>query len=116
MEIHLPATYAAGFPHAYFRDLRDRDPVSHRDHPAWERGYWVLSRHADVQRVSRDAATFRNAPHPFLEQGADDDQSGTSGLLISLDGADHIKMRKLVNRGFTPVSYTHLTLPTTPYV
>ena len=102
MEIHLPATYAAGFPHAYFRDLRDRDPVSHRDHPAWERGYWVLSRHADVQRVSRDAATFRNAPHPFLEQGADDDQSGTSGLLISLDGADHIKMRKLVNRGFTP--------------
>jgi len=109
MELHDPSTYAAGFPHEYFHDLRDHDPVSHRDHPVWEQGYWVLSRHADVQRVSRDAATFRNAPHPFLEQGASDDQSGTSGLLISLDGAEHIKMRKLVNRGFTPKRVADLT-------
>jgi cholest-4-en-3-one 26-monooxygenase len=109
MELHDPATYSAGFPHEYFRQLRDHDPVSHRDHPAWERGYWVVSRHGEVQRVSRDAATFRNAPHPFLEQDADDDQSGTSGLLISLDGAEHIKMRKLVNRGFTPKRVADLT-------
>jgi cholest-4-en-3-one 26-monooxygenase len=109
LALHDPATYAAGFPHGYFRELRDGDPVSHRDHPVWERGYWVLSRHADVQRVSRDAGSFHNAPHPFLEQGADDDQSGASGLLISLDGADHIKMRKLVNRGFTPKRVADLT-------
>jgi len=107
--LHDPATYADGFPHEYFRHLRDTDPVAHRDHPSWERGYWVLSRHADVQRVSRDSTTFHNAPHPFLEQNADDDQSGASGLLISLDGADHIKMRKLVNRGFTPKRVADLT-------
>ena len=109
LALHDPATYAAGFPHAHFRELRDRDPVAHRDHPAWERGYWVLSRYADVQRVSRDATSFRNAPHPFLEQGDEEDQSGTSGLLISLDGGDHIKMRKLVNRGFTPKRVADLT-------
>ncbi len=107
--LHDPATYAAGFPHAYFRELRDTDPVSHRDHPAWDRGYWVLSRHADVQRVSRDAATFRNAPHPFLPDNAEDDQSAASGLLISLDGSDHVKLRKLVNRGFTPKRVADLT-------
>jgi len=107
--LHDPATYAQGFPHEYFRHLRDTDPVAHRDHPAWKQGYWVLSRHADVQRVSRDSATFHNAPHPFLEQDADDDQSGASGLLISLDGGDHIKMRKLVNRGFTPKRVADLT-------
>lgn len=107
--LHDPATYDRGFPHEYFRLLRRTDPVSHHDHPSWPQGYWALARHADVQQVSRDSATFRNAPHPFLEQNADDDQSGTSGLLISLDDPDHVKMRKLVNRGFTPKRVADLT-------
>ena len=68
--LHDPATYAHGFPHERFRDLRDHDPVSHHDHPAWERGYWAAVRHADVQRVSRDSETFHNAPHPFLDEAA----------------------------------------------
>ncbi len=108
LTLHDPAAYATGFPHGYFRELRDREPVAHRDHPAWEQGYWILSRYADVQRVSRDAASFHNAPHPFLEQ-VGDDQAGSAGLLISLDGSDHIKMRKLVNRGFTPKRVADLT-------
>jgi cytochrome P450 len=107
--LHDPATYARGFPHEYFRKLRAQDPVSHHDHPSWERGYWVLSRHEDVQRVSRDSATFQNAPHPFLEARADDDQSEASGLLISLDAPEHVKLRKLVNRGFTPRRVADLT-------
>ena len=45
-----------------FRALRDEEPVSHHDHPGWERGYWVVTRHSDVQRVSRDWTAFRNAP------------------------------------------------------
>ena len=55
--LHDPETYAHGFPYDVFRDLRDHDPVSHHDHPLWERGYWAVTRHADVQRVSRDSAT-----------------------------------------------------------
>jgi cholest-4-en-3-one 26-monooxygenase len=106
--LHDPATYAHGFPHERFRDLRDHDPVSHHDHPAWERGYWAAVRHADVQRVSRDSETFHNAPHPFLDE-AEDDQSGASALLISLDAPDHHKLRKLVNRGFTPRRVADLT-------
>jgi cytochrome P450 len=62
-----------------------------------------------VQRVSRDSATFRNAPHPFLEAEVGPDQSGTSELLISLDAPDHSKMRKLVSRGFTPRRVSDLT-------
>jgi cholest-4-en-3-one 26-monooxygenase len=103
-----PSTYAAGFPHDRFRWLRDNDPVSHHDHPVWETGYWALARHVDVQRVSRDADTFHNAPNPFLEASAAGDET-TSGLLISLDGTDHLAMRKLVNRGFTPRRVADLT-------
>ena len=107
--LHDPTTYAHGFPHEYFRELRATQPVSHREHPRWERGYWALARHADVQHVSRDSTTFHNAPHPFLEAQADDDQSATGALLISLDDPEHVKLRKLVNRGFTPRRVNDLT-------
>ena len=61
----------SGFPYEVFRELRDNDPVSHHDHPGWERGYWAVTRHADVQRVSRDWNGFQNAPNPFLPDDAD---------------------------------------------
>src|SRR4051794_9382255 len=100
--LHDPATYDRGFPYEHFRDLRDTEPVKHHDHPGWPEGYWSIVRHEDVQRVSRDSATFHNAPHPFLEAEAGDEQAGATGLLISLDAPEHVKLRKLVNRGFTP--------------
>jgi cholest-4-en-3-one 26-monooxygenase len=107
--LHDPRTYDRGFPHEQFRVLRDTDPVSHHDHPTWPRGYWAIARHGDLQQVSRDSTTFRNAPHPFLESSADDDQSGTGLLLISLDAPEHVKLRKLINRGFTPKRVADLT-------
>jgi cholest-4-en-3-one 26-monooxygenase len=107
--LHEPTTYDQGFPHDLFRSLRAERPVSRHEHPRWEGGYWAIVRHEDVQRVSRDSATFRNAPHPFLEAEVGPDQSGTSELLISLDAPDHSKMRKLVSRGFTPRRVSDLT-------
>jgi cholest-4-en-3-one 26-monooxygenase len=108
LALHDPKTYANGFPYEHFRELRDHDPVSHHDHPFWERGYWVVTRHADVQRVSRDSTTFHNAPHCFLSDGPDAEQAATE-LLINLDAPQHVKMRKLVNRGFTPRRVADLT-------
>ena len=85
-----------------FAALRDEEPVSHHDHPGWERGYWAVTRHSDVQRVSRDWTGFRNAPNPFLPDTADFDDGGTSLLLISLDPPEHTKLRKIISSGFTP--------------
>jgi cholest-4-en-3-one 26-monooxygenase len=101
--LHEPATYAHGFPYEVFRELRDSDPVSHHDHPAWEHGYWAVTRHADVQRISRDWNGFQNAPNPFLPDRADfGDEAGASLLMISLDPPEHTKLRKLISSGFTP--------------
>ena len=100
--LHDPETFARGFPHDTFRALRDDDPVSHHDHPTWKRGYWVVARHADVQRVSRDSATFRNAPHPFIDADMPEDGGAMSELLISQDPPLHSKLRKLISTGFTP--------------
>ena len=107
--LHDPRTYTHGFPYERFRELRASDPVSHHEHPAWDRGYWAVVRHADVQRVSRDSATFRNAPNPFLPDAEYADDAGTSALLISLDAPEHVKLRKLINKGFTPRRVGDLT-------
>ena len=84
--LHDPATYTHGVPYDYYRELRDHDPVSHHDHPGYENGYWAVTRHADVQRVSRDSDTFHNAPNPFLmdDTAQQDDEAGSQELLISL--------------------------------
>lgn len=102
--LHDPRTYDRGVPYEYYRWLRDNEPVSHHEHPAYPGGYWAVTRHEDVQRVSRDSATFHNAPNPFLDDGtaSPDADAGTSELLISLDAPEHIKLRKLINKGFTP--------------
>ncbi len=100
--LHDPATYSHGFPYEDFRRLRDEEPISHHDHPAWERGYWAVTRHSDVQRVSRDWTAFKNAPHPFLPDTEQYGEDGSSLLMISLDPPEHTKLRKIISSGFTP--------------
>lgn len=108
-DLFAAETYAHGAPYDYFRRLRDEAPVFRHPHPDWD-DFWCVMRHADVQRVSRDSATFSNHPNPFIPdrgQSSGDDMS--SLLLISLDPPDHTKMRKLVNKGFTPRRVADLT-------
>jgi cholest-4-en-3-one 26-monooxygenase len=109
--LHDAATYTHGVPYHYYRELRDADPVSHHDHPGYPGGYWAVTRHEDVQRVSRDSDTFHNAPNPFLmdQTNQQGDEEGSRELLISLDAPEHVKMRKLINRGFTPRRVGDLT-------
>ncbi len=101
LALHDPLTYANGFPYEAFRQLRDDRPVSRHPLPNGKT-FWAVTRHADVQRVSRDSEGFVNAPHPFIETEDQQDDGGTSELLISKDAPEHIKLRKLINRGFTP--------------
>src|SRR4051794_10890998 len=96
--------YRDGFPHDVFRTLRDDAPVYWQPYsegfPAapGETGFWVLSRHADVQAANRDAERFRAFDGPQLSH-----QPEIQGnMLVSLDGHDHTRLRKLVSAGFTP--------------
>jgi cholest-4-en-3-one 26-monooxygenase len=109
LPLHDPRLYAAGFPHERFRWLRDNDPVSHHEHENYEGGYWVVARHADVQTVSRDAETWRNAPSPTVDIPPGSPPETHLDILINLDGHGHTLMRKVVNRGFTPRRIANLT-------
>ena len=115
LSLHDPHTFVRGAPYDEFRRLRDDDPVSRHEHPVIGT-YYALARYDDVLQVSRDSHTWSNAPHPMPDLGAGDANSGdpdtdggVSELLISKDPPEHTKLRKLINRGFTPRRVADLT-------
>ena len=115
LSLHDPLTFTHGAPHDEFRRLRDHDPVSRHEHPVIGT-YYAVARYDDVLHVSRDSHTFSNAPHPMPDLGAGIDEhgepdadGGVSELLISKDPPEHTKLRKLINRGFTPRRVSDLT-------
>jgi cholest-4-en-3-one 26-monooxygenase len=78
-------------PHDHLAWLRDNDPV------CWDEagGVWGITAYADVKAVSADPATFSSA-------GGIRPDSGPTPMMIDMDDPDHLRRRKLVNRGFTP--------------
>lgn len=97
------ALYANGFPHEIFTALRSREPVKWQQFPDGfpgnhDSGFWVLSKHEDIQTVSRNPKLFSAFDGPQLSH-----QPGIAGtMLVSKDGSDHVRQRRLISAGFTP--------------
>ena len=94
--------YRRGFPHAVFSRLRREAPVWWQPAPAGflssDPGFWVLSRHDDVQAASRDTELFSALDGPALADRPE--MRGT--MLVSMDGREHARQRRLISAGFTP--------------
>jgi cytochrome P450 len=94
--VHEPSgrdTWRDPFP--LYARLRDEDPV-HRS----PRGYWVLSRFADVWAAARDTATFSSAQGLTFENEVE--ALGLAPTIVMMDPPEHVRYRRLVSRGFTP--------------
>jgi cytochrome P450 len=96
-----PTVYE-GFGRATWRDpwpvyaeLRRSDPV-HRS----PRGFWVLSRFADVFEAARDTATFSSAQGLTFTNEVE--ALGLAPTIVMMDPPDHTRYRRLVTKGFTP--------------
>jgi cytochrome P450 len=107
-------------PYPKYRELRDRAPVHHSP----ESDTWTVSRYEDVVTVLRNTEAFSSKTRGGQMEAAMDDLSlaaklqlfgrfvvrmratpwtmRRSRMLIQEDGAVHLRMRDLVNRGFTP--------------
>jgi cytochrome P450 len=107
-------SFRHGFPHEFFRWLRDHDPV-HWHEPTEKtpqgEGFWVVSRHADVMTVFRDPTTYSSDRGGGLRErggtGLKDERS--AGTMLNMtDDPQHYRLRSLVNRGFTPRAIAEL--------
>jgi cytochrome P450 len=97
------ALFQDGFPHDIFTAWRRHAPVRWQPFPEGfpglhDDGFWVLSKHDDIQAVSRKPELFCAYDGPQLSTNP-----GIAGnMLVSMDGRDHIRQRRLISAGFTP--------------
>lgn len=93
-----PDTFTSGAPYEALARLRAHAPVHPVQLPDLPR-MWLVTRHEDVVRISRDDATFSSAQGNTLIQV---EAGPTSAMLPGLDPPRHTHFRKLINQGFTP--------------
>ncbi len=78
-------------PYETYKWLRDNDPCY------WDEKnqLWVISRHEDVNTISRNAARYCNkfGVRPAV---------AAPMSIISMDDPEHTRQRRLINKGFTP--------------
>jgi cholest-4-en-3-one 26-monooxygenase len=112
MNVFDPDLYANGdpsrngLPHDLFAQLRRQSPCIRVpcDIPGHEKSAWVLSRYEDVSAMLHDPGRLRSsggvtmrATHTTVSE------DGGKPAMITMDGEAHVRNRRLVNRGFTPV-------------
>jgi cytochrome P450 len=78
--------------------MRDEAPLYRND----ERGFWALSRHADVLAGFRDSERFSNAEGVSIDPAASGPHAHKTMSFLAMDEPAHGRMRGLVSRGFTP--------------
>lgn len=109
VDLFDPDTYVPAVPHERFAELRREAPVSLHES---DRGrYWCVTRHEDLVAVNRDAGAFssweRTALLDFDDDGDQLEQQRM--MMLNMDPPEHTKLRKIVNKGFTPRMIRGLT-------
>lgn len=98
----LAETWERGVPYEQFARLRREAPVHWHPEPAG-RGFWAITRHADVRAVSRDAATFSSELGGTLLSDQDEETLAQLRLsILNMDPPRHNRYRRIVSRAFTP--------------
>ncbi|SFL57600.1 cytochrome P450 [Geodermatophilus ruber] len=108
-----PATYEDGPPFEVLRRLRAGAPVTWVEEPALHGqpagpGFWLVARHADVERVLRDPATFSSWLGATQVRDAAD-LAWVRRMMLNMDPPDHSRLRRLLSRSFTPRAVAALT-------
>ncbi len=100
--------------HEVFRLLRRDDPVYWNEGGETFNGFWAITKYEDILYISRNPEMFISSkgiagpglrPEALAAQlagnpGANAGQGNVS--IITMDPPRHVKMRRLVNKGFTP--------------
>ena len=99
-----PDTYAEGMPYDALKEIRDAGPVVKLDDPITGVPYWVVTRQAEMDFVSKNPAIFSSAARSAFPM--EYDQEMVEGIhhhtIINMDPPKHQKVRRIVRNAFTP--------------
>lgn len=95
------ARFAERVPHEMFAVLRREDPV-HWQEEADGRGFWAITRHADITAVAKDWRTFSSERGGTSLEDLEPEQLQARKSMLDMDPPPHNALRAIVNRDFTP--------------
>jgi cytochrome P450 len=97
-----PAQYDRGIPHDVFADMRATPGLVWTPDNEATKGFWSVSRMAELIAVSRDHVTFSSELGHIQIYDIDEDVRNKRASLIDLDPPVHTNLRRLVSAAFTP--------------
>ena len=102
-DLTAPDTYLGGMPRETFKYLRNEQPVYWHEDPAQGRGFWAVTRHQDLDFISKNPLLFSSEAETCFLHEQDPEMLAMMRLqLINMDPPKHIKYRRLVRNAFTP--------------
>jgi cytochrome P450 len=108
-----PDTYRSGPPLEALRRMRSEAAVTWVEEPALHGlpagpGFWFVLRHAEVERVLRDPATFSSWLGATQIRDAGD-LDWVRRMMLNMDPPDHSRLRRMLSKSFTPRAVAALT-------
>jgi cytochrome P450 len=98
-----PDTYAHGMPYQMLKDMRQTGPVLRMEDPLSGVPYWVVTRIAELDYVSKNPALFSSAEKSAFPMEADESMVEMhQNTIINMDPPRHQKVRRVVRNAFTP--------------
>lgn len=92
-------------------ELRKTEPVHWVDVPGGtggfgDKGYWLVTKHADVKEVSKRNDIYGSSPDGAIpvwpQEMTREAVDLQKAVLLNMDAPQHTRLRKIVSRGFTP--------------
>jgi cytochrome P450 len=106
--LHDPRTYETGVPFEVLRRLREEQPVAWVEEPSLlglpgGPGYWLVTRHADVESVTKQANLFSSwlGATQVRDPASEEDLQFVRRMMLNMDPPEHSRLRRLLTRSFT---------------
>ena len=85
IDLLTPASFAAGHPLAQYDWLRANDPVHWHEEPGGK-GFWAVTRYADVRAVDRGFETYSSEPTILIPDPAEEAAAfGPYKMMLMMD-------------------------------
>jgi len=107
IDLNDETLFERGLANEAFTILRREDPISWTPPTEHAKGHFNLVKYQDVLHVSRNPLIFSSERgivqfEPIDETEATAAAAGNGKMLITMDPPRHVKLRRLVNKAFTP--------------
>ena len=99
-----PDTYAEGMPYNKLREIREAGPLVKIDDPITGIPYWVVTRQAELDAVSKNPKLLSSAERSPFPMGFEDwvIEDVHRRTIIGMDPPEHQVVRRIMRAAFTP--------------